>query len=117
MAVADDPEGINPLFMDWKANWSYYQMLTGVLVFVPMPEDVPLDMSMIQTPVPDALFASMSYSKVDANGGVSVSVSPFGPETYAMLVGLVASRSARSSTAASIRGRSLRAAGPRGRLL
>lgn len=92
MAVADQiPEGINSLsFMDWKANFeSYYQMLTGVLAFVPMPEDVPLDMSMI----PDSesltqhLFASMSYSKVDANGGVSVSVSPFGPETYAMLVG------------------------------
>ena len=59
-------------------------MLTGVLAFGPMPEDVPVDMSMI----PDSetltqhLFAGLTYTKSNADGGVTVSVSPFGPETF-----------------------------------
>ena len=50
MAIADQiPEGVNSLsFTDWRADFeSIYQMLTGVLAFIPMPEDVPVDMSMI----------------------------------------------------------------------
>jgi len=87
MAIADQiPEGVSSLaFVDWKANFeSMYQMLTGVLAFVPMPEDVPVDMSMI----PDSetltqhLFAGLTYTKSNADGGVTVSVSPFGPETF-----------------------------------
>ncbi|HEB51752.1 MAG TPA: hypothetical protein ENI87_00715 [bacterium] len=77
-------------FTDWKSNFeSLYQMLTGMLAFVPMPEDVPIDMSLL----PDAetltqhLYASMSYTRADANGTETVDVSPFGPETW-LAIGL-----------------------------
>jgi hypothetical protein len=95
MAIADQiPEGVNSLsFLDWRADFeSIYQMLTGVLAFIPMPEDVPVDMSMI----PDSetltqhLYAGLSYSKADANGSVTVSISPFGPETFALSVAAAA---------------------------
>lgn len=85
MACADSiPQGITMLsFTDWKADFeSLYQLATGVLAFVPMPEDVPIDMSLL----PDSetltrhLFASVSYTKSDANGGQTINVSPFGPE-------------------------------------
>jgi hypothetical protein len=86
MSCADSiPQGVTSLaFKDWKADFeSMYQLATGVLAFVPMPEDVPIDMSLL----PDSetltrhLFASVSYTKTDANGTESVDVSPFGPET------------------------------------
>ena len=85
VAVADSiPQGVTSVsFTDWKANFeSYYQLGTGVLAFVPMPEDVPIDMSLL----PDSetltqhLFAGVSYTKADANGVETVEVSPFGPE-------------------------------------
>ena len=94
MAIADQiPEGVSSLsFTDWKANFeSIYQMATGVLAFVPMPEDVPVDMSMI----PDSetltqhLFAGLTYTKSNADGGVTVSVSPFGPETFLALGAII----------------------------
>ena len=90
MAIADRiPSGVNGLsFVDWKANFeSYYQMLTGVLAFVPMSDDIPVDMSMI----PDSetltqhLFASLSYRKVGPDGAETVSISPFGMETVAIV--------------------------------
>jgi hypothetical protein len=93
MAVAGSiPEGVSSLsFTDWKTNFeSMYQLATGMLAFVPMPEDVPIDMSLL----PDSetltrhLFASVSYTKSDANGTTTVNVSPFGPETMLMLGGL-----------------------------
>lgn len=94
MAVADSiPQGVTSLsFKDWKADFeSMYQLATGVLAFVPMPEEVPIDMSLL----PDSetltrhLFASVSYTKTDANGTESVDVSPFGPETMLMVVALI----------------------------
>ena len=94
MAIADQiPEGVSSLaFVDWKANFeSMYQMATGVLAFIPMPEDVPVDMSMI----PDSetltqhLFAGLTYTKSNADGGVTVSISPFGPETVLGLAAVV----------------------------
>ena len=90
MAIADQiPSGVNGLsFVDWKANFeSYYQMLTGVLAFVPMSDEIPVDMSMI----PDSetltqhLFASLTYRKVGPDGAETVSISPFGMETVAIV--------------------------------
>ncbi|MGK0153718.1 MAG: hypothetical protein ACI9SE_000666 [Neolewinella sp.] len=94
MAVAATiPPGVTSLsFKDWKADFeSMYQLATGVLAFVPMPEEVPIDMSLL----PDSetltrhLFASISYTKTDANGTESVSVSPFGPETLLMVGAMI----------------------------
>jgi hypothetical protein len=94
-AVADSiPSGVSSLsFTDWKATFeSYYQLATGLLAFMPMPEDLPLDMSLL----PDSatltkhLFAAVSYSRTDATGTESVDVSPFGPETMLMLGAIVA---------------------------
>ncbi|HIE70273.1 MAG TPA: hypothetical protein EYP98_08870 [Planctomycetes bacterium] len=90
MAVAGTiPAGVNSLsFTDWKANFeSMYQLATGVLAFVPMPEDVPIDMSLL----PDSetmtqhLFASVTYTKTDSSGTQTVDVSPFGPEMMLMV--------------------------------
>jgi hypothetical protein len=85
MAVADTiPEGVTSIaFTDWKANFeSTYQLLTGVLAFVPMPEDVPIDMSLLpdSETLTDHLFATVSYTKSDGDGSTAVNVSPFGPE-------------------------------------
>ncbi|MFK7739454.1 MAG: hypothetical protein AB8H80_03955 [Planctomycetota bacterium] len=94
MAVAQTiPEGVSSLsFTDWKANFeSLYQVATGMLAFVPMPEDVPIDMALL----PDSetltkhLFAAVSYSKNGEAGTETVSVGPFGPETWLMMGALV----------------------------
>ncbi|MEZ6036847.1 MAG: hypothetical protein R3F29_05170 [Planctomycetota bacterium] len=99
--AAQIPSGVDSLsFTDWKANFeSLYQVGTGLLAFVPVSEDIPIDMSML----PDSetltrhLFASLTYSKSDGNGTSSTSVSPFGPETMlglAVLVGVGAGTAA-----------------------
>ena len=78
-------------YVDWKAAFEgYYQIATGLLGFIPMGEDVPLDMAQI----PDSatltkhLFPSVSYGRVDANGTVTTSMSPIGPEVYALLLAI-----------------------------
>lgn len=91
--AASIPQGVTSLaFKDWKADFeSMYQLACGVLAFVPMPEEVPIDMSLL----PDSetltshLFASVSYTKTDANGTESVDVSPFGTETLLMIGALI----------------------------
>ncbi len=88
------PSGIDSVsFTDCKAQFeSYYQIATGLLAFVPMGEDVPIDMSLL----PDSgtltkhLFGSLSYSKTDGMGSESVSVGPFGPEMGLAVVAAVA---------------------------
>lgn len=79
-------------FTDWKATFeSYYQIATGLLAFVPMGEDIPIDMSLL----PDSgtltkhLFGSVSYGTTTEDGEMTVTVSPFGPETM-LLLGVVA---------------------------
>jgi hypothetical protein len=84
-AVAETiPAGVTSLtFTDWKANFeSLYQVATGLLAFVPMGDEVPIDMSLL----PDSatltkhLYGSVSWAKTDAKGTEMVSVTPFGPE-------------------------------------
>jgi hypothetical protein len=85
------PAGVDSLsFTDWKSNFeSLYGIGTGLLAFVPISEEVPLDMSLL----PDAatltkhLFASVSYSKTDKAGTETVSSSPFGPELAVLFGG------------------------------
>ena len=108
MAIANAiPEGVSSLsFTDWKANFeSLYQLATGVLAFVPMPEDVPIDMSLL----PDSetltkhLFAAVSYTKTDADGTTTVDSSPFGPETM-LMIGAVAAVGAGAAAFMGARG-------------
>jgi hypothetical protein len=85
------PQGVSSLsFTDWKAQFeSFYQIATSLLAFVPMGDDVPIDMSLL----PDAatltkhLFGSVSYSSADPQGWASTTISPFGPEVG---IGIVA---------------------------
>ncbi|MCU0862733.1 MAG: hypothetical protein MUC36_02980 [Planctomycetes bacterium] len=86
------PAGIDSVsFTDWKVSFeSLYQIATGALAFVPISEEVPIDMSLL----PDSatltkhLFGSVSYTKTDADGQHSFSSGPFGPEAM-LLVGAV----------------------------
>jgi hypothetical protein len=88
--AAQIPTGVTSLsFTDWKSNFeSLYQVATGLLAFVPMGDEVPIDMSLL----PDSanltkhLFGSLTYSKADASGAETVTLSPFGPEV-AMVAG------------------------------
>jgi hypothetical protein len=88
--AAQIPAGVSDVsFTDWKANFeSLYQVATGLLAFVPMGEDVPINMSLL----PDSatltkhLFPAFSYAKSDAEGTETVDVSPFGPEVGIVFV-------------------------------
>lgn len=92
--AASMPQGVTSItYTDWKSTFeSYYQMATGVLGFIPLGEDIPLDTAQI----PDSatltkhLFPSVSYKRTDAKGTITTTTSPFGPEIYALgaLVGV-----------------------------
>ncbi len=92
--AASIPAGVDSLsFTDWKSNFeSLYQVATGLLAFVPMGDQVPIDMSLL----PDSatltkhLFGSLGYSKTTAAGTEMVSVSPFGPELGLLAVAAIA---------------------------
>lgn len=79
-------------YVDWKATFEgYYQMATGLLGFIPMGEDVPIDMAQI----PDSatltkhLFPSVAYGRAGANGTTTTSMGPIGPEVYLLGLGLL----------------------------
>ena len=61
-------------------------MMTAVLAFIPVTDEVPLDFALL----PDSLTLTqhlsggISYSVVDDNGFLSTSFSPFGPEVMAV---------------------------------
>ncbi len=82
------PQGVTSIsYTDWKSTFeSWYQMATGVLGFIPLGEDIPIDTAQI----PDSatltkhLFPSVSYKRADAKGTVTTTNSPFGPEIYAL---------------------------------
>lgn len=86
--AASMPQGVTSIgYTDWKSLFeSYYQMATGVLGFIPMSEDVPLDMAQI----PDSatltkhLFPTVSHKRVDAKGTHTMTTGPFGPEVYVL---------------------------------
>ncbi|MGE3350189.1 MAG: hypothetical protein AB7O84_00545 [Planctomycetota bacterium] len=93
-------------FTDWKAEFeSWYQMLSGLLAFMPQSEDVPFDMQML----PDAstltkhMFGSLSYSTVDGSGISSTTISPFGPEVAAVLVVALAAGGLAAAGMANVR--------------
>lgn len=74
-------------FTDWKSQFeSFYQIVGGLLAFVRLGDDVPLDTNLL----PEAatltkhLFAMSSYTTSTADGTMTVTTSPFGDEIYAM---------------------------------
>ena len=83
------PEGVDSLvFTDWKAQFeSLYQIATGLLAFVPMGEDVPIDTSLLPESgnLTKHLFGGIAYTKTEAGGMQSVSIGPFGPEATVLL--------------------------------
>lgn len=80
-------------FTDWKATFEgYYQLVTGLLAFVPLDEEIPFDLALL----PDSqtltqhLFGSVSWSQTNDEGIVATSIGPFGPEVIMpLVVGLV----------------------------
>lgn len=82
--AASFPAGVSSLsFTDWKSQFeSLYQIATGLLAFVPVGEEIPIDMSLL----PDSatltkhLFGSISYTKANADSTETISISPFGME-------------------------------------
>ncbi len=87
--AASIPAGVDSVsFTDWTSNFeSLYQIAASLAAFIPMGEDVPIDMSFL----PDSgtlskhMFPSVSYTKSDAAGSESVTTSPFGPELGVLL--------------------------------
>jgi hypothetical protein len=93
-AVADSlPKELESVsFTDWKASFeSIYNIATGLLAFVPIGEEIPLDMSLL----PDSasltkhLFGGVAFSHSVPGGTETQSISPFGPEVtlFAGLLG------------------------------
>lgn len=78
-------------FTDWKAQFEgYYQMMTSMLVFVPIDQNVPIDLALL----PDAstltqhLSGSLTWGVQDKDGFSSTTVSPWGPETGVLMSAL-----------------------------
>ncbi len=89
VVAASIPTGLTSVsFTDWKSNFeSLYQVATGLLAFVPMGDQVPIDFSLLpeSSTLTKHLFASVGWSKTDGQGTETVNVSPFGPE---VMIGL-----------------------------
>jgi hypothetical protein len=78
-------------FTDWKANFEgLYQLVTSMAAFIPMDEQVPIDLSLLPdvTTLTQHLFGSVSWGTVDKEGFQSFSKGPWGPETIALFAGL-----------------------------
>ena len=80
-------------FQDWKANFEgIYQMVTSLAAFIPVNDDIPVDLSLLPdvATLTQHLFGSVSWSTVDGQGIHSYGEGPFGAETYALIMGGVA---------------------------
>lgn len=86
---ANLPTGLDSVsFTDWKASFeSIYQIATGLLAFVPIGEEVPIDMSLLpdSATLTQHLFGAVSYGRQVEGGYEAESISPFGPELGVIL--------------------------------
>jgi hypothetical protein len=84
-------EGLKSLsFTDWKANFEgIYQMLTALLAFVPVTDQIPVDFALLpdSSTLTQHLSGGISHGVADENGFLSTSRSPFGPEIMAIACG------------------------------
>jgi hypothetical protein len=95
VAVAGDiPANVQSLsFTDWKAKFeSYYQIVCGLLAFVPFGEDVPIDMALLPESgtLTRHLYGAVSWSRTTPEGDESVTISPFGVEAEVLVGSVVA---------------------------
>lgn len=77
-------------FQDWKADFeSIYQALTGMAAFIPMNDDIPIDLSLLPdvATLTQHLFGSVSWATLDDTGFHAMSQGPWGPEALALLGG------------------------------
>ena len=81
---ANLPTGLDSVsFTDWKASFeSIYQIATGLLAFVPIGEEIPIDMSLLpdSATLTQHLFGAVSYGRPVEGGYETEAISPFGPE-------------------------------------
>lgn len=81
--------GLNSIsFSDWKANFEgIYQMVTSLAAFIPVNDDIPIDLSLLPdvATLTQHLFGSVSWARSDGAGFHGMSQGPWGPETLAIL--------------------------------
>jgi hypothetical protein len=76
-------------FTDWVPSFdAMYTALTGMAAFVPIPQEVPIDLALLPTSevFTKHLFGGLGYSTDDGDGFYSRTISPFGPEVAVALV-------------------------------
>jgi hypothetical protein len=89
------PDSVDSVsFSDNAANFSgIYSALSGVISFIPIPPEVPIDLGLLpsETAFTNHLLGSLAYSQQDPRGFASVFRGPLsGPETAALIgVGVV----------------------------
>ena len=77
-------------FQDWKTGFeSMYQVVTSMTAFIPMNDDIPVDLSLLPdvSTLTQHLFGSVSWTTIDGNGFHGYSQSPWGPEAMALVAG------------------------------
>jgi hypothetical protein len=80
-------------FTDCKASFEgVYQLVTSLAAFIPIDDDIPIDLSLLPdvTTLTEHLFGSVSWSSSDGNGFHTLSQGPWGPEILALLGGAAA---------------------------
>jgi hypothetical protein len=78
-------------FSDWKVQFeSFYSITTGLMAAIPMGQDVPIDPALLpeSNTLTQHLFPTISYTSAHEGGTMTVTTSPFGPETL-MMVGFL----------------------------
>jgi hypothetical protein len=77
-------------FTDWKATFEGWYQLTSLLGIVPIPPEIPIDISLLPdvSSLTQHLNGSATWSTVEKDGYLSTSISPFGPEIYVGMIGL-----------------------------
>ncbi|GEM_PF-2074866 len=84
------PDGVDGVsFTDTAANFSgIYSALSGAISFIPIPPEVPIDLGLLpsETAFTKHLLGSISFTKKDDQGGLTVMRGPFnGPEMVAVV--------------------------------
>ncbi|MEM7199895.1 MAG: hypothetical protein AAF628_06495 [Planctomycetota bacterium] len=91
--LAQLPESVNAVsFSDWKANFEgIYQMVTSMAAFIPVDDDIPIDLSLLPdvSTLTQHLFGSVSWSTIEKDGFHTLAMGPWGPEAMLLLTGAV----------------------------